>query len=101
MNKSNKCQKVTAAICGVLMTLVPVSGAFATTLHNINGGTWMYGTQIGHAWSSYYHKTRRHSSSLQDGIGRAAFSGATKADQWSSANLYAWIGRMHYYYRLL
>lgn len=96
-----KRKKITAAICGALLALMPVSGVFATTLPNVNGGKWMYGAQPKHAWSSYYHPTRRHSSSLQDGIGRAAFSGPKPAKKWSEANLEWWIGRMHYYYRLL
>ena len=57
-----------AAVLAVVIVMTSAGAAFAVT-RNVAGGTWDYGTNalIGVAWSSFWHPSKRHGSSVKIG----------------------------------
>jgi|GEM_PF-1119925 hypothetical protein len=57
-----------AIVLAVAVTLTSAGAAFAVTKH-VSGGVWDYGTNvaIGVAWSSFWHPSRKHATSVMIG----------------------------------
>lgn len=55
-------------VLGLAIATTSAGAAFAVTRH-VSGGTWDYGTNvlIGVAWSSFWHPSRNHASSVKIG----------------------------------
>lgn len=84
----------------VVILMTSTGAAFAIT-RNVAGGTWDHGTNvlIGVAWSSFWHPSRKHGSSVKIGadVHRSACVPAdetAKAERWRPPGT-----RASYHYR--
>lgn len=84
----------------IAVLLTSTGAAFAVT-KRVGGGIWDYGTNtlIGMAWSSYWHRTRNHGSSVSIG---ANVSSSKCRPGGQTAYVERWrppFTVAHYYYR--
>ncbi len=96
--KNNKILKMS---CTLLLVPVFFTVASAATSH-VSGGTWNHGTTGAHGggtvYSNYYHKAKRHYSSVINYQGKYDRDNAAKSKQ-SLASLPAQAGEVdHAYY---
>ena len=89
-----------AVVLAVAIVMTSAGAAFAVT-RDVAGGTWDYGTNIlnGVAWSSFWHPTRKHGSSVKIGadVHRSA---CVEADETAKAKSWRPPGtRVSYHYR--
>ena len=89
-----------AAVRAVVIVMTSAVAAFAVT-RNVAGGTWDYGTNalIGVAWSSFWHPSKRHGSSVKIGA-NVHRSACVAADETSYAERWRPPGTsVSYHYR--
>jgi len=67
------------------------------------GGTWSYGTNGPNntVFSNFYHATRKHGSTAENGAGNAARSADTAAGRTSKASIRKTYAGNHAYYRFV
>lgn len=81
-----KCKKIFSLILGSSILLISSVSALAAT-QNVSGGTWNYGISNSKVYSNYYHKTKKHSSSVKNGYNERSYSGTVGANKTSYASI--------------
>ncbi|MCU1526698.1 MAG: hypothetical protein JWP75_461 [Frondihabitans sp.] len=77
--------------------VLPDSATAPKTVTFPGGGTWDYGTNAG-TYSNYFHKSKKHATSVVNGNATYASSGTARANAWSKVSIFhTWTGNKAFY----
>ncbi|MDR0299485.1 MAG: lactococcin 972 family bacteriocin [Streptococcaceae bacterium] len=94
--------KKVALVAGLALALVGASGSTVKAdTQYVGGGTWVYGYNVGQAYSNYYHARNYHGAQVVDRNNGSNWSRVnSRAGAWASATIsISWVGgRASFYY---